>query len=255
MATSLPASTTVDRSRDLLPAWGAALPGAADPWAEPRALVRAGAGSRPRRRSRVLSGSARFAAAGGGEAAATRHSEPRWPGKVMRRLLWGLPTLLVLIVLAALSLPVLFGCRSLVVMSGSMEPSIPTGAVVVVKRIPASALEVGDVVSFRSSEEGGRVLTHRVQRVEMQEGRVAVETRGDANTGSESWVIDPQGVVGRVVFHLPLAGYALAPLQGLLPRLLLVVVPALALAVLLLVDIWHPERARRAPARPVRSEA
>ena len=99
------------------------------------------------------------------------------------------------------------------------------------------------------------MLTHRVVSVAAADGRVEVETRGDANTGTESWAIDPQGVVGRVVFHVPLAGYALAPLQGPLPRLLLVAAPALLLAVLITVEIWRPGRDRRGVPRPVRGEA
>ena len=166
-----------------------------------------------------------------------------------------MPAAAVLGLLLTLSVPVAFGCRSLVVMSGSMEPAIPTGAVVVVKRVPADSVKVGDVVSFRSPEQGGRVLTHRVVSVAAVDGRVEVETRGDANTGTESWAIDPQGVVGRVVFHIPLAGYALAPLQGPLPRLLLVAVPALLLAVVITVEIWRPSRDRRGVPRPARGEA
>ena len=34
------------------------------------------------------------------------------------------------------------------VMTGSMEPSIPTDSLIVVKRVTASTLEVGDVITF-----------------------------------------------------------------------------------------------------------
>jgi signal peptidase len=149
------------------------------------------------------------------------------------------PATLGLALLLAVSLPILFGCRSLVVMSGSMEPAISTGSVVVVRRIPAAEIAVGDVVSFHSPETGS-VLTHRVQAVAVGEGPIEVETRGDANTGTESWAIEPAGTVGRLVFEIPYLGYLLAPLQGAAPRLLLVVAPALLLGGFLLADIWRP---------------
>ncbi len=180
--------------------------------------------------------------------------------RAVTRALLTLPAFVSLALTLAIALPVLFGCRTLVVMSGSMEPAISTGSVVVVKRMPAAQIAVGDVISFQSPESAGRTLTHRVRAVESVDGRVEVETRGDANTGSESWSIDPGGAVGRLIYHVPFAGYLLAPLQMTPARLLLVVVPALLLGVSLLRDIWRsPAGARKRPAgrapRPVRSGA
>jgi signal peptidase len=154
----------------------------------------------------------------------------------------------------ALPVPVFVGFRALVVMSGSMEPAISTGSLVVVRRVPAESIAVGQVVSFVSPEGTGQVITHRVQSVSRADGEVAVETKGDANTGSEKWSIGASGVVGRVVFHIPYLGYVLAYLGGRTARLLLVVMPALALAGVLVAGIWHrpadggaARRSRRAP--------
>ncbi|MBN2113923.1 MAG: signal peptidase I, partial [Acidimicrobiia bacterium] len=128
----------------------------------------------------------------------------------------------------------------LVVMSGSMEPAIPTGSLLLVRRIPAAEMAVGEVVSFRHPDDPGRLLTHRVQSVSVEGDRVMVETRGDANTGAEKWAVSGSGTVGRAVWHLPLLGYLVVPIQGVAARILLLVAPALALAVLLLIDIWRP---------------
>lgn len=146
--------------------------------------------------------------------------------------------------LLAGSIAVGLGYRGLVVMSGSMEPAVPTGSLVVVKRIPAEQIEVGEVISFRSPEFSGQTITHRVQAVSAGGGRVEVETRGDANTGSEEWVIDPAGTVGRFELRVPGLGYLLAPLQGRAARLLLVAGPAVLLAVLLVAGIWRPAPGR-----------
>jgi signal peptidase I len=241
-------------------------PDAADPWARPTSITLAGRRPRPRERGRT--GKAAPAAVGPSPAQADWARAPAAPKaartkprrRAVTRALAVFPAVLAAALTLAIALPVLLGCRALVVMSGSMEPALPTGSVVLVKRIPAEAIAVGDVVSFRSPENPSRVLTHRVQSVGLVDGRLQVQTRGDANTGTESWNIDPQGTVGRVVFHVPLLGFALAPLQGALPRLLLVVVPALLLAVRLIADIWRsPAGARRRPVgrapRSVRSGA
>lgn len=173
----------------------------------------------------------------------------RGRARTIARAVAALPATLLVALLLTLALPVAFGCRSLVVMSGSMEPTVPTGSVVVVKSIPGAAIAVGDVISFHPPEDTARIVTHRVLAVTEQDGKVAVETRGDANTGSEKWSIDPAGTVGRVVFHIPYLGYLLAPLRGPGPRLALVVVPAVLLAALLVYDIWHPRRRLGRPER------
>jgi len=172
----------------------------------------------------------------------------RLPGALARGLLSG-ATAAALILLLVVALPVPFGYRSLVVMSGSMEPAIPTGSLLLVRRISAAQVAVGDVVSFRHPDEPGRLLTHRVQAVSTEDDRVMVQTRGDANTGAENWVVPASGTVGRATWHLPLLGYLVVPLQGTAARILLLVAPALALAVLLLVDIWRPG-SRRPGRRP-----
>ena len=220
---------------------------ARDPWAESY-TPDYGAGQRRRQQLAAARerrpGAASQAAPPAAAAPRPTASSPRRPAARRRRprrairVLLALPAAFGLTLLLAISLPMLFGCRSLVVMSGSMEPGIATGSVVVVKRIPAAEMAVGDVVSFHSPETG-RILTHRVQAVAAGEGVIEVQTRGDANTGTESWAIEPTGTVGRLVFEIPYLGYALAPLQGVLPRLLLVVMPALALGVVLLASIWR----------------
>ncbi len=221
---------------------------ARDPWAESYTAATYGAGQRRRQQLAAARerrpGAASQAAPPAAAAPRPAASSPRRPAARRRRprrairVLLALPAAFGLTLLLAISLPMLFGCRSLVVMSGSMEPGIATGSVVVVKRIPAAEIAVGDVVSFHSPESG-RILTHRVQAVAVGEGVIEVQTRGDANTGTESWAIEPTGTVGRLVFEIPYLGYALAPLQGVAPRLLLVVMPALALGGILLASIWR----------------
>ncbi len=241
-------------------------PGRADPWAAPTAVTYAGTAPRPRRKAARPSRQAAPATASRRPADSSPRrlaAQHRCPRRVVRALL-AVPATFGLALLLAISLPMLFGCRSLVVMSGSMEPGIATGSVVVVKRIPAAEMAVGDVVSFHSPESG-RTLTHRVQAVAAGEAAIEVETRGDANTGTESWAIEPTGTVGRLVFRVPYLGYLLAPLQGVAPRLLLVVMPALALGGILLASIWRDpapsvskpagrRRREQRALRPARSE-
>lgn len=63
--------------------------------------------------------------------------------------------------------------------TGSMEPTIPTGSLAVVHRIPASEIRVGDVVTV--DREGQLPVTHRVTSVQGSGDTRTITLRGDAN--------------------------------------------------------------------------
>ena len=80
--------------------------------------------------------------------------------------------------LLAVGLPNLFHAKSLTVMSGSMEPTIGTGDVVVAQQISPMDARVGDIVSFRDPLEHDRVITHRVRVIHVIKDKVEFVTQG-----------------------------------------------------------------------------
>jgi signal peptidase len=142
----------------------------------------------------------------------------------------------------AVTLPNLFGMRDLTVLSGSMEPTIHTGDVVVERQISPLDVRIGDVVSFKDPEDPGVLITHRVQDIQVRDGLVEFVTRGDANTGVERWKMSADGTIGRVEYHVWRLGYLLYWIRGRLGRLLLVVLPALLLGAYELLRIWRPKK-------------
>jgi signal peptidase len=102
----------------------------------------------------------------------------------------------------------------LVVRSGSMEPAVSTGGIVVVDR-GAQRPSVGSIASFRDLD--GTVVTHRV--VGMDGTRYI--TRGDANRTNDVTIRTPTAVYGSVVFALPLLGYLIHLLGQPAPFLIL----------------------------------
>lgn len=95
------------------------------------------------------------------------------------------------------------GLRPLVVKSGSMEPTIPTGGMVLVRTIPASAIEPGDVVAVERPDRTR--VTHRVVEVVQRGATAEVTLKGDANED-----VDPLPVTvteaGEVVLSVPSIG-------------------------------------------------
>ena len=146
---------------------------------------------------------------------------------------------LVLGLLLSLTVPLAFGMRPLVVLSGSMEPVLHVGDVTVVQRIAPPAARVGDVVTYKAP--GGRVTTHRLRAVRRTEqGGYAFTTKGDANNSIERWTLPADGQLSRAVYRVPLVGHALLAIATPLGWVLLVGLPLLALGAQEIRRIWAP---------------
>jgi signal peptidase len=135
----------------------------------------------------------------------------------------------------------LVGYPSLTVLSGSMEPAVGTGDVVFGMQISARDARAGEVITFREPGES-RLITHRLVTVRAGRAKLHMVTKGDANKVVERWSIPPDGRIGRVAYRVPKLGYALAEIRGSHGRLLLLVVPAVLLAIYELTRIWRPRR-------------
>jgi signal peptidase I len=149
------------------------------------------------------------------------------------RLVMGAVVAISVAVIAALVL-VLLGFRPLVIRSGSMVPTYQVGDVVLVDQIRADELRAGDVASLEYYPEYGESLTHRVRSVREVDGRVDVETRGDANDSSENWSVPADAMVGRVVASIPAIGAPATLVRtATVPLVIGVIVLAIVVAVLL----------------------
>jgi signal peptidase I len=137
-----------------------------------------------------------------------------------------------------------FGLRPLVFLSGSMSPAIETGALGIAHEVPASSLEPGDVVSVPT--EGGDRVTHRIVSVAMDGDEAELTLRGDANATADA---DTYRVAhaDRVLFDVPLVGYAVGWMVGPVGLFLLGLYAAFLLSVILR---RPPERAPAADPDP-----
>lgn len=141
----------------------------------------------------------------------------------------------------SVSVPYLFGYRTLTVLSGSMEPTLHVGDVVLVDQVSPTAVRVGDIVTFRDPEDPTRLITHRVREIHVSGPNVEFVTKGDANTSVEHWKINHDGTVGRVVTHIWRLGFLMFWIRSRYGRLGLVVIPALVLGAAELWRIWRPQ--------------
>jgi signal peptidase I len=143
--------------------------------------------------------------------------------------------------LAAVALPAAIGMRSFTVMSGSMEPTIHVGDVVIDSKISPLDARPGDVVTFSDPTGRHRLITHRVRGISVRGGQVQVVTKGDANNTVERWTVPANGRIGRVELRVWKLGYPLVYAHSRYGLILLVGVPALLLCGIELRRIWRTE--------------
>jgi len=102
--------------------------------------------------------------------------------------------LLILFVIACLLpvfVPKLMGREVFTVVSGSMEPEVPVGSLVIIKKADPLKIQAGDIIAFRKN---GTVVTHRV--VENQSEARQFITKGDANDMEDLEPVSYTGLVG-----------------------------------------------------------
>lgn len=90
------------------------------------------------------------------------------------------------------------------VVTGSMEPEIPTGALLIAREVEIETIQLGDIVCFRSqlADIWGKIVTHRVVGItENPVGNILLETKGDANLASDIFLVNQSNFVGKVVWY------------------------------------------------------
>jgi signal peptidase len=140
--------------------------------------------------------------------------------------------------LAAVALPNAVGMRSFTVMSGSMEPTIHVGDVVIDKKIRPLDARPGDAVTFSDPTGRKRLVTHRIRSIRVQGNTVQVVTKGDANNTVERWTVPANGRIGRVELRVWKLGYPLVYAHSRYGLIGLVAIPAFLLCLVELRKIW-----------------
>ena len=97
----------------------------------------------------------------------------------------------------------IFGFSMFRVVTGSMEPEIPVGALLLTKASDIEKIALRDVVCFRTQDSAiwGRVVTHRVVEILQMDGEILLRTQGDANLAADGYLVDRYTLIGKVIWH------------------------------------------------------
>ena len=131
------------------------------------------------------------------------------PGKIAYAILILLLVVLVLsllIVRISGGIPSLFGYSVVRIVTPSMDPKIPVGSFILIKRIKPEKVEPGDIITFYTDDPdptvAGKTITHRVLSVSLEDGKYVFTTKGDnkeTNPVPDAYPARGEKLVGRYV--------------------------------------------------------
>lgn len=124
-------------------------------------------------------------------------------------------------------LPITGNIKFLTVLSGSMEPTIKTGSIVLVK--PTSEYKIGDVITFGPTTKTTPPTTHRIVEIKVVGGQPVYTTKGDANNSADTREIQKSDVIGKVMIRVPYLGYVIDFVRKPIGFMLVIIIPAVVI--------------------------
>ncbi len=123
----------------------------------------------------------------------------------------------------------------LVVSSESMVPTLHVGDLIIVRGVNVNDIKAapypnGDIIVFRSPIDPNVLIVHRAVGKAYEDGEPTFITKGDRAFSPDPWRVKGEQVVGKVVFRIPLLGYATLFFQTPTGRAFLILLALIVLA-------------------------
>ena len=135
--------------------------------------------------------------------------------------------LFVAILLVVSILPITGNIKFMTVLSGSMEPTIKTGSIILTK--PTGDYKIGDIITFGPITKTVPPTTHRITEIKVQGGNPIYITKGDANNSIDSREIQKSDILGKMIVKIPYLGYVIDFVRKPIGFVLIIIIPAVVI--------------------------
>jgi len=122
-------------------------------------------------------------------------------------------------------LPSVFGIKPAIILSGSMQPTFDTNALVFAKNTATEDLEEGDIITFMTADQ--KAITHRIVAINTSDNTITYTTKGDANNTEDADVVTPDQVEGVYIGQIAGLGGKLLFMQTTSGMILCIIIPLL----------------------------
>ncbi|MDD2823086.1 MAG: signal peptidase I [Candidatus Daviesbacteria bacterium] len=120
--------------------------------------------------------------------------------------------------------------KAFIVLSGSMEPNISAGSMIIVEH-QARIFSNGDIITFIHPNNPTEYVTHRVIGTKVEGNSLSYLTKGDANDSQDMWLVQKESVWGKVSLVVPLLGYLINFSKTKIGLVVIVLLPLLFIAI------------------------
>lgn len=147
-------------------------------------------------------------------------------------------SIVVLLMMAAVSIYLAprYGWHVDAVLSGSMEPKLKVGSLVVTRPVEPETIVLGDIITFRPAAAGESTVTHRVVSIRVN-SPVSFETKGDANPNPDAFIVPSRNLVGKVIFETPYWGYFTEFLKTPFGFLFAIIIPGIIIITIYIISV------------------
>ncbi len=94
-----------------------------------------------------------------------------------------------------------FGYRAYVIITESMKPNLNTGDIIIIKKTNDDEIYLGDIITYKSSENSERI-THRI----VEKSEDIYITKGDNNKIEDKVMVRTEDIEGKYIFKIPFIG-------------------------------------------------
>lgn len=108
-------------------------------------------------------------------------------------------------------IPNILGYKTFIITSGSMEPTINIGDVIIVKKVSQENIQIDDIITFN---EGDYQVTHRIIDIVNEDGQEFYQTKGDANNAIDKETVKHENIEGKYIFKIGKIGIIIMKLQN-----------------------------------------
>lgn len=115
------------------------------------------------------------------------------------------------------------GLKTYTVLTGSMDPILKVGSLVVVS--PKMSYQTGDIVTFIN--QNGQTVTHRIAEVTSENNDFKYTTKGDANNTKDQNTLSKNSIIGKVILDLPFIGLLNNFIKSIYGLIIFIIIPAL----------------------------
>ena len=123
------------------------------------------------------------------------------------------------------------------VRSGSMSPALERGSLVVAEPVVASDIALGDIIIYGNESMTDNYICHRVTGI-TRTLPLLFDTKGDANPFADPEPVSPEDIVARVVWDIPVLGFAAIFIKTPVGFIVSVILPGVIIALMCLSTLY-----------------